>query len=176
MGWFRFPPSIALGAKGAEKRSTQRTLGGRGPQRTDRATGDRASRGLDRGEPTIAGAHDISPRLRIGALLDLCAGRRPASPVAPLLPCALCVNALLREPRSLRAPVSSGKHRRGSPELYQLSSGGAPPTFATSSCFTRSTLKRVAAAIILSITSSKSNSVDFEKRIGFTRAMTNGRR
>ena len=42
------------------------------------------------------------------------------------------------------------------------------------SCRTRSTLKRLAAAIILSMTSSKSNSVDFENRIGLTRAMTNG--
>src|SRR5215204_1659396 len=56
------------------------------------------------------------------------------------------------------------------------SSGGAPPILATSSCFTRSTLKRVAAAIVLSITSSKSNSVALENRIGFTRAMTNGLR
>ena len=60
--------------------------------------------------------------------------------------------------------------------IHQPSSGGAPPILATSSCRTRSTLKRLAAAIILSMTSSKSNSVDFENRIGLTRAMTNGLR
>src|SRR5207247_1804104 len=59
--------------------------------------------------------------------------------------------------------------------LPNYSSGGAPPLiFATSSCFTFSTLNLFADAIILSITSSKSNSVDFEKRIGLMRATTKG--
>jgi adenine C2-methylase RlmN of 23S rRNA A2503 and tRNA A37 len=57
------------------------------------------------------------------------------------------------------------------PEVSSTSSSGAaPPIFATSSCLTFSTLNLFVDAIILSMTSSKSNSVDFEKRIGFTRA------
>src|SRR5579863_9247919 len=49
-----------------------------------------------------------------------------------------------------------------------------PPIFATSSCFTRSTLNFVALAIILSSASSKSNDVAFENRVKFTRETTNG--
>src|SRR5690606_1927620 len=59
---------------------------------------------------------------------------------------------------------------------YSVSSTGPPPARTTSSCLTRSTLNFSAFFFIRPSTSSKSNSVDFEKRIGLMRAATNGRR
>jgi hypothetical protein len=58
----------------------------------------------------------------------------------------------------------------------QSSSAGGPAARVTSSGLTRSMLNLPADALILSMTSSKSKLVAFEKRIGLIRATTNDRR
>ena len=60
--------------------------------------------------------------------------------------------------------------------LTASSSMGPPPARTTSSCRIFSTLNFAAVFCIRPSTSSKSNSVDVEKRIGLMRATTNGRR
>ena len=86
-----------------------------------------------------------------------------------LVECVAAADLRARLLRRARLPIVEPHLARrvvGAALFMNYSSSGAPPPdFATSSCFTRSTLNFCALPMILSSVSSKSNDVAFEKRV-----------